>query len=164
MGEFINNTCIGVTHWINRLSSAVVATQFNVGMTKIPQTTLALRAELAVFKFGVHNFGYILVDASKSTLVRGYIPAKLEPTVILRKFLNGLNFDRVQEAIPRSDLETYYGFGTIESTVFKEKALNILINVPVHHTNGFHKVYRAIPSPQPIEDDSTATRYLLSRS
>ena len=70
----------------------------------------------------------------------------------------------MQEAIPRSDLMTYYGFELVESTVLTETAVNVLINVPVHHTNGFHKVYRAVPVPQPIEDASTATRYSFSRS
>ena len=96
---------------------------------------------MAAFKVGLHNFGYILDDAL-SSLARGYIPATIVPPKILRQVLNGLKFDRMQEAIPR----------------------NVLINVPVHHTNGFHNVYRAVPVPQPIEDGSKATRYSFSRS
>ena len=167
LGELINNTDIGVTHWgacyNNRQSSAVVAAQFNVEMTNFTQTMLALRAELAAFKVGLHNFGYILDDAL-SSLARGYIPATLVPPKVLRQVLNGLKLDRMQEAIPRSDLMTYYGFELVESTVLTETAVNVLINVPVHHTNGFHKVYREVPVPQPIEDGSTATRYSFSRS
>ena len=66
--------------------------------------------------------------------------------------------------MPRSDLLTYYGFELLDSTVLTETAVNVLINVPVHHTNGFHKFYRAVPVPQPIEDGSTVTRYSCSRS
>ena len=82
LGELINNTNIGVTHWgayyNNRQSSAVVVAKFNVRMTNFTQTLLALRAELAAFKVGLHNFGYILDDAL-STLARGYIPVTLVP-------------------------------------------------------------------------------------
>ena len=132
-------------------------------MTNFTQTMLALRAELAAFKVGLHNFGYILDDAL-SRLARGYIPATLVPPKVLRQVLNGRKLDRMQEAITRSDLMTYYGFELVESIVLIETAVNVLINVPVHHTNGFHKVYRAVPVPQPIEDGSTATRYSFSRS
>ena len=70
LGELINNTDVGVTHWgacyNNRQSSAVVAAQFNVGLTNFTQTMLALRAELTAFKVGLHDFRqqfYILDDA-----------------------------------------------------------------------------------------------------
>ena len=44
---------------------------------------------------------------------------------------------------------TYYGFELVESTIVTHNCLNILLKIPFHHTNGFHRVYRAVPIPQP---------------
>ena len=54
---------------------------------------------------------------------------------------------------------TYYVFELVESTIVTHNSLNILLNIPVHHTNGFHRVYRAVPIPQPIANVLTVTKY-----
>ena len=117
-----------------------------------------IRAELIAFKMAVHNYGYILDDAL-SSLTRGYIPATLVPPEVLTSILDGIQLDKTQEAIPRTELMTYYGFELVQSTVITGTGINVLINIPVHHTMGLHDVYRATPLPQPANGGSTATQY-----
>ena len=123
----------------------------------------ALRSELIAYKVGLHNYGYVLDDAL-SSLALGYIPATLIPPEVLRNILDGLHRDKMQEAIPRSELMTYYGFELVESTVITKTGLNVLINIPVHYTNGLHRVYRAVAVPQPIDNGATATQYNFARN
>ena len=92
-------------------------------MTKFTQTMLSLRAELAAFKAGLQNFGNIL-DNALSSLARGYNPGTLVPPKALRQVLSRHKLDKMQEAISRSDLLTYYGF-ELESTVFTETSVNV---------------------------------------
>ena len=115
-------------------------------------------AELIAFKMAVHNYGYILDDAL-SSLTRGYIPATLVPPEVLKSILDGIQLDKMQEAIPRNELMTYYGFELVQSTLITETGINVLINIPVHHTMGLHNVYRTTPLPQPANGGSTATQY-----
>ena len=117
-----------------------------------------IRAELIAFKMAVHNYEYILDDAL-SSLTRGYIPATLVPPEVLTIILDGIQLDKMQEAIPRNELMTYYGFELVQSTVITETGINVLINIPVHHTMGLHGVYRTTPLPQPANGGSTATQY-----
>ena len=93
-----------------------------------------------------------------------YIPATLVLPKNLQHFLNEFKLDMMQEAIPRSDFLKYHDFALVESTVLTKTAIKVLIKVPVHHVNEFHKLYCAVPVPQPIEDGSTATRYSFSWS
>ena len=109
--------------------------------------------ELTAFKVALHNFGYVLDDALGS-LAQGHIPATLIPPEVLLQLLDGRQLDTQNESIPRHDLMTYYGFELVESTIVTHNRLNILLNFPVHHTNGFHRVYRAVPIPQPIANGS----------
>ena len=115
------------------------------------------------FKMAVHNFGYILDDAL-SSLTRGYIPATLVPPEVLTSILDGIQLDKMQEAIPRTELMTYYGFELVQSTVITETGINVLINIPAHHTMGLHEVYQAIPLPQPADGGSTATQYKFAHN
>ena len=72
----------------------------------------------------VHNYGYILDDAL-SSLTRGYIPATLVPLEVLTSILDGIQLDKMQEAIPRNELMTYYGFELVHSTVITETGINV---------------------------------------
>ena len=70
----------------------------------------------------------------------------------------------MQEAIPGAELMTYYGFELIQLTVITDSWINVLINIPMHHTTGLHLVYRATLLPQPTEEGSTATQYKFSNT
>ena len=139
------------------------ASRFSTAMLNYSQALNALREELIAFKIGLHNFGYILDDAL-SSLTRGLIPASLIPPEVLQKVLDGLKLDRMREAIPRSELMTYYGFELVDSTVITTTGINVLVNIPLHHTSGLYHVYRAVALPQPIDDGVTATQYLFRKS
>ena len=71
----------------------------------------------------------------------------------LLNMLEGLQLRDVHESIPRKDFLTYYNFELVSATVLTENGLNIQLNIPVHHTDGYHDVYRAIAVPQPITMD-----------
>ena len=141
--------------WNSLYSQAV---KYSTVIANHSQTLETIRAELIAFKMAVHNYGYILDDAL-SSLTRGYIPATLVPLGVLTKILDGIHLDKMQEAIPRTELMTYYGFELVQSTVIMKRGINVLINIPVHHTMGLHDVYRVIPLPQPANGGSTATQY-----
>ena len=123
----------------------------------------AIRLELFAYKIILPDFGYVLDDALGS-LAQGYIPATLIPPEVLWQFFDGLQLDTLKEAIPRHDLMTYYGFELVEWTIVSHNSLKILLNIPVHHANGFYRVYRAVPIPQPIANGSTATKYRFDKS
>ena len=76
----------------------------------------ALRSEMIAYKVGLHSYGYALDDAL-SSLAIGNIPATLIPLEVLRNILDGLRRDKMQEAIPRTELMTYHGFELVESTM-----------------------------------------------
>ena len=59
---------------------------------------------------------------------------------------------------------TYYGFELVDSTVITTTGINVLVNIPLHHTSGLYHVYRAVALPQPINDGVTATQILFRRS
>ena len=118
---------------------------------------------MVAYKVGLYSFGNVLDDALNS-LANGRLPATLVQPERLLKMLEGLQLRDVHESIPRKDFLTYYNFELVSATVFTENGLNIQLNIPVHHTNGYHNVYRAIAVPQPIDDGPTATRYSLDRT
>ena len=131
-----------------------------VNFTQVMQT---LKAELVAYKIGLHNFGYILYDALNS-LANGRLPATLVRPDALRKMLDGLRLNDWHESIPREEFMTYFNFELVSATVIYKQGLNVHLNIPVHHTSGYHQVYRAIPIPQPIGDGPTATRYRFDRT
>ena len=136
---------------------------FTTGVRNFSDHMTAIRLELIAYKVALHNFGYVL-DHALGSLAQGHIPATLIPPEVLLQVLDGLQLDTQKEAIPRHDLMTYYGFELVESTIVTHNSLNILLNIPVHHTNGFHRVYRAVPIPQPIANGSTATKYRFDKN
>ena len=121
------------------------------------------KSEMVAYKVGLYNFGNVLDDALNS-LANGRLPATLVQPEQLLKMLEGLQLRDVHESIPRKDFLTYYNFELVSATVLTENGLNIQLNIPVHHTDGYHDVYRAIAVPQPIDDRPTATRYKLDRT
>ena len=80
-------------------------------------------------------------------LTRGLIPA-----------------DRMREAIPQSELITYYWVELVDSTVITTPRKNILVNILLHHTSALYHVYQAVAPPQPIDNGVTATQYLFRTS
>ena len=78
--------------------------------------------------------------------------------------LDGLRLNDWHESIPREEFMTYFNFELVSATVISKQGLNVHLNIPVHHTSGYHQVYRAIPIPQPIGDGPTATRYRFDRT
>ena len=127
------------------------------------QTLATIRAELIAYKMAVHNYGYILDDAL-SALARGFVPATLVPPEVMTDILDGIHLDKMQEAIHRTELMTYYAFELVQSTVITETGINVLVNVPVYHTMGLHEVYRAISVPQTTDGGTRATQYRFSRT
>ena len=119
------------------------ASRFSTAMLNYSQALNALREELIAFKIGLHNFGYIL-DEAFSSLTRGLFPATLIPPEVLKKVLDGLKLYRMREAIPRSELMTYYGFGLVNSTVITTTGTIVLVKIPLHDTSGLYHVYRAV--------------------
>ena len=147
-------------HWASIYRHAV---KFYNVVANHSQTLGTIRAELIAYKMAVHNYGYILDDAL-SALARGFVPATLVPPEVLTDNLDGTHLDMMQEAIPRTELMTYYPFELVQSTVITETGINVLDNIPVHHTMGLHEVYRAISLPQPADGGTTATQYRFSRT
>ena len=139
-------------------SSGMAAAQFKVKITLFTQAMLALRAKLAAFKIGRHNFGFILDDALRS-LAGGYIPTSFVPQKFRDRFLRDSNSTTC--TIPHSDLMTYYGLELEESTVLTVSAVNFWMNLPVRHLNGFHKAYREVQVPQPVEAVSVFLRIIF---
>ena len=90
------------------------------------------------------------------------VSATLVPPEVLTSILDGIYSDGMQESIPGAELMTYYGFELIQLTVITDSWINVMINIPMHHTTGLHLVYRATLLPQPTEEGSTATQYKLS--
>ena len=99
--------------------------KFSTIITNHTQTLDLIRSELIAFKMAVHIFGYIWDDAL-SSLTQGYIPATLVPPEVLTSILDGMQLDKMQEAIPRTELMTYYGFELVQSTVITETGINVL--------------------------------------
>ena len=42
--------------------------------------------------------------------------------------------------------------------------INVLVNIPLHHTNGLYHVYRAVALQQTIDDGVTATQYFFRKA
>ena len=76
----------------------------------------------------------------------------------------GVQLDTLKEAILRHDLMLYYGLELVESRVVTPNSLSIFLNIPTHHTKGFHRVYRALPIPQPTAKGSTAIKYRYDKN
>ena len=146
--------------WASVYSHAV---KFSNVVANHSQTLGTIHAELIAYKMAVHNYGYIL-DHALSALARGLVPATLAPPEVLTDILGGIHLDKMQEAIPRTELMTYYAFELVKSTVMTETVINVLVNIPVYHTMGLHEVYRAISLPQPADGGNTATQYRFSRT
>ena len=83
---------------------------------------------------------------------------------MLKKFLDGLKLDMMQEAVPRFELLTYYWFELMHSKVITKTGITVLVNIPLHHTSGLYQVYRAVALPQSIDDGVTATQYFFRKS
>ena len=83
---------------------------------------------------------------------------------MLQKVRDDLKLDRMREAIPRSELMTYYGFELVDSTVITATGLNVLVNIPLQQTSGLHHVYRAVAVPQPIDNGVIATKQLFQKT
>lgn len=142
--------------YVNSLRFGAVLANHSRLMTSIGE-------ELIAFKTGLHNFGYILDDALGS-LTRGFIPSSLIPPEVLRKVIGATHVEGMQEAIPRSELSSYYGFELVESVAITNVSVNVRINIPMHHMSGLYDVYRAIAIPQPIGTETTATLYRFEKS
>ena len=136
--------------WASTLKKSIA---FTTGVQNFSDHMTAIRLELTAYKVALHNFGYVL-DNALGSLAQGHIPATLIPPEVLLQVSDGRQLDTQNESIPRHDLMTYYGFELVESTIVTNNRLNIPLNFPVHHSNGFHRVYRAIPIPQPIANGS----------
>ena len=117
--------------WASIYSHAV---KFSKVVANHSQTLGTIPAELIAYKMAVHNYGYIL-DDTLSALARGFVPATLVPPEVLTDILDGIHLDKMQEAIPRAELMTYYAFELVQSTVITETGINVLVNIPVHHTS-----------------------------
>ena len=138
--------------WASTFKKSIALT---TGVRNFSDHMTAINFELIAYKVALHNFGYVLADALRS-LAQGHILATLIPPEVLLQVLDGLQLNTQKEAIARHDLMTYYGFELVESTIVTHNSLNILLNISVHHTNGFYRVYRAVPIRQPIANGSTA--------
>ena len=158
-GDQKSGQCDKFHEWASTFKKSIA---FTTGVRNFSNHITAIRLKLIAYKVALHNFGYVLDDALGS-LAQGHIPATWIPPEVLLQVLDGLQLDTQKEAIPRHDLMTYYGFELGESTIVTHNSLNILLNIPDYHTNGFHRVYRAIPIPQPIANGSTATKYRFDR-
>ena len=135
------------------------ASRFSMAMLNYSQALNTLRGELIAFQIGLNNIGYIL-DHALSSLTRGLIPATLIPPEVLQKVFDCLKLDRIREAIPRSELMSYFGFKLMDSTVKTASRITVIVNIPLHHTCGW--VVPCLPScgvTQPIDVGVTATQY-----
>ena len=59
---------------------------------------------------------------------------------------------------------TYYGFELVDSTVITTKGINVLVNIPLHHTSGLYHVYWAVALLQPIDYGVTSTQFFFRKS
>ena len=159
-GDHKSGQCEKSHEWASTFKKSIA---FKTEVRNFSDHMTAIKLELIAYKVALHSFGYVL-DGALGSLAQGHIPATLIPPEVLLQVLDGLQLDTQKEAIPRNDLMTYYGFELVESTIATHNSLNILLNIPVHHTNGFHRVYRAVPIPQPIANGSTATKYRFNKN
>ena len=126
------------------------------------QVLNALREKLIAFKIGLHSSGYIFEDALTS-LTRRIIPATLMQPEMLHRILDNLKLDFMREATPRPELLTYYGFDLVDFTMITKTRINLLGNIPFHHTSRLYHVNLAVALTQPINDRVKATQYLLRK-
>ena len=124
---------------------------------------LNVKTEITAFRNSLHNFWYVLNDALNS-LAHGYIPATLVPPEYLIEILRSIRHDGLMEAIPKDQITAYYGFELVRSTYISKEGLHILVEIPLHRTNGLHRVYKATAIPQPIGGGTTATTYQFQKN
>ena len=148
--------------WASIYSHAV---KFSNVVANHSQTLGTIRAELIAYKMAVHNYGYILDALARGErtcprICTGNFGTPGGP--VLTDILDGIYLGKFQEAIPRTEFMTYYAFELVQSTVITETGINVLVNIPIHHTMGVHEVYRAISLPQPADGGTTATQCRFS--
>ena len=120
--------------------------------------------EVGSYRMGLLTYERELSDALE-VLIHGRLPVSMVPPNDLAAILNRMEKNKLQEAIPREFLMSYYSFELVNAVHATDRGLHIEWRVPLHPlTDGLHAAYRAISTLRPIENTTTGSRLKLKKT